>query len=526
MQDDYIERTLSPNTEEFVSIQTVHNSNEEPEVPIHCFNAEKDVKVLNDLSSTSCVFMQENKKFNSFHLQEDNRVKDNVVDIICERMETKDRTELIPPTYRSFNVRINPKKIESFKEQDVLYSIVGNLNSSLTTAELKKDEKGKISSSTNDCVSESKVKIDVEPHKELSNIEHLEANERRKEHNTFTDEFDVEAQIKKITGDEGDDSFILQKSIDKSFEKVDGIKDLIESSKEDSDSEKDEKDYEKSEKNKFICASQDVTEDYKEIINIHEQSLKDTTSVLDKPVKLIQQPEKFINKAQISIKNCSQNDPRHRFKLTLCNFEEVFTAYSEESTKKISNKISAQKCDKNSMEYFSAIPPLSERIKKRTDSTLNLKSKMEIEASKIESSIDFELNKIDTNYKDKKLVSSALSDFSKSKILQDQKFINEMKRQNELEKQKSPSPTFHQEKKKITGGQSSCQNEFLPAGDSSESFTEKNIISDVESKIKPHSNTDFFSLEPQKLKDPRTAVPNKLVQIQLTQKSLPAKRKV
>lgn len=67
------------------------------------------------------------------------------------------------------------------------------------------------------------------------------------------DEFDVEAQMKKITGDDGDD---YKEKVDTSSEKdksMDGLEGLMDSSKEDSDSdEKDVEDFKKSPKQETV----------------------------------------------------------------------------------------------------------------------------------------------------------------------------------------------------------------------------------------------------------------------------------
>ncbi|KAL0106313.1 hypothetical protein PUN28_016201 [Cardiocondyla obscurior] len=305
----------------------------------------------------------------------------------------------------------------------------------------------------------------------------------RSDDNASIDEFDVEAQMKKITGDDGND---YQEKIDTSSEKdksMDGIEGLMESSKEDSDSEDKDMDDDKYCESSFKLfdisreeapfKKSDTKPDIKpEQIIVTEDSTKET----DKGRS--DEPAKEVSKAEQS---------------------STFAALSEESIfESASTNMDAEPIA-DPPKIFHSIPPLSERIRKKADPSATSKTpKMDFEAAIIESTISMDVVDGSKNGEQKSILSTALRELLEAKL--------------------DDEPTGEVMKNDIDNEINTPSQIIQPKSDSSEhsldtvqdSASIQEIPKPEETKEIPAKEEEAKPKEIKRLKDPRTVVPNSM----------------
>ncbi|XP_036149895.1 uncharacterized protein LOC105839571 isoform X2 [Monomorium pharaonis] len=300
--------------------------------------------------------------------------------------------------------------------------------------------------------------------------------------NVSIDEFDVEAQMKKITGDDGND---YQEKIDANSEKdkmdgMDGIEGLMESSKEDSDSEDKDMD-----DDKYCESSFKLFDISREETPFKESDIKPDTK-----------PEQII----VAEDDAKESDEGTNDELTkeVSKPEQSSTliALSEESIfESPSTNVDAESVT-DSPKIFHSIPPLSERIRKKTvDPSATPKTpKMDFEAAIIESTISIDDGDGSKNG-EQKILSTALRELLEAK-LDDEPAAKVMK--NEIDSEiNAPSQVIQ------------------PKSDSSEHSldTVQDSVSTQET-LKPEEipvkEEETKPKEIKRLKDPRTVVPNSM----------------
>lgn len=182
------------------------------------------------------------------------------------------------------------------------------------------------------------------------------------------DEFDVEAQMKKITGDDGDDykeKIETSSERDKSF---DGIEGLMESSKEDSgSSERDEENFPP----KSAVEEPAPPAETKDPENVEERAFKE-----------------FETLASLGVLNADKDSAEEQSRDKV----ETPAASACSSEESMFDSISNLDCESvnESPKIFQSIPPLSERIRKKTEASSAPKKQLDFEAAIIESTIDMD----------------------------------------------------------------------------------------------------------------------------------------
>lgn len=298
--------------------------------------------------------------------------------------------------------------------------------------------------------------------------------------NASIDEFDVEAQMKKITGDDGND---YQEKIDTSSEKdksMDGIEGLMESSKEDSDSE--DKDVDD---DKYCESSFKLFDISHEEIPFKESDTKPDT----KPEQII------VTEDDTKEMDKSMNDEPAK-EVSKTEQSAVFVALSEESIFETTPTNMDAESIADPPKIFHSIPPLSERIRKKADSSSTTKTpKMDFEAAIIESSISMDAVDGSKNGEQKSMLSTALRELLEAK-LDDVPTAEVMK--NDIDNEINASPQVIQ-----------------PKSDSSEHSldTVQDSASTQEApkpEETPAKEEETKPKEIKRLKDPRTVVPNSM----------------
>lgn len=214
--------------------------------------------------------------------------------------------------------------------------------------------------------------------------------EVKSDDNMSIDEFDVEAQMKKITGDDGND---YKEKVDTSSEKdksMDGIEGLMESSKEDSESEDKEMDDVKYESPTFKSFN----------LNHEEKLFRDFGSKSE--------PESIIEN---SIKDTEQSQESQKIEQP-----SVFVTSSEESIFESASSNMDTESVTEPPKIFHSIPPLSERIRKKTEINSASKSQLNFEAAIIESTIDMETVDESKSGEQKSMLSTALRELLEAKL--------------------------------------------------------------------------------------------------------------
>lgn len=295
--------------------------------------------------------------------------------------------------------------------------------------------------------------------------------------NASIDEFDVEAQMKKITGDDGND---YQEKIDTSSEKdksMDGIEGLMESSKEDSDSEDKDMDDDK------YCESSFKLFDIK-----HEEApfneLDAKPDVKSEQVSLMEDDMKETIKGDAN-DEASKEAPKTE--------SSTFTALSEESIFESTSSNAESVLDPPKI--FHSIPPLSERIRKKADPAAAPKApKMDFEAAIIESTITMDTVEESTNGEEKSMLSTALRELLEAKLEDEPEVIK-----NDIDNEISASSQVAQPKSDI-----SPERSLDVVQDSS---TAQEAPKPEEAPVKEEETKPK---EIKRLKDPRTVVPNNM----------------
>lgn len=214
----------------------------------------------------------------------------------------------------------------------------------------------------------------------------------RSDDNASIDEFDVEAQMKKITGDDGND---YQEKIDVSSEKdksMDGIEGLMESSKEDSDSEDKDMDDDKYCESSFKLFNHEETP---------FQELDSKSETKSEPITVTQD-------------STSQEVPKEAPKEE--QSPAAFTAEESTIEPTVCNADAESVADPPKI--FHSIPPLSERIRKKTDPATTSKApKMDFEVAIIESTISMDTVEDSKNGEEKSsILSTALRELLEAKL--------------------------------------------------------------------------------------------------------------
>ncbi|XP_071640254.1 uncharacterized protein Upset isoform X2 [Temnothorax longispinosus] len=298
--------------------------------------------------------------------------------------------------------------------------------------------------------------------------------------NASIDEFDVEAQMKKITGDDGND---YQEKIDTSSEKdksMDGIEGLMESSKEDSDSEDKDVDDDK------YCESS-----FKLFDISHEE-----TPFKESDAKPDTKPEQIIVAEDDTKETDKDTSDEPGKEVSKAEQSSAFAALSEESVFESSSTNMDAESVADPPKIFHSIPPLSERIRKKADPSATSKTpKMDFEAAIIESTISMDAVDGSKNGEQKSMLSTALRELLEAK-LDDEPTGEVMK--NDIDNEINASPQVIQ-----------------PKSDSSEHSldTVQDSASTQEApkpEETPAKEEETKPKELKRLKDPRTVVPNSM----------------
>jgi hypothetical protein len=360
-------------------------------------------------------------------------------------------------------------------------------------AEMQLEFGGSINEVMNKANNENKKSGD---NRKLSEITTKCRDIERSDDNISIDEFDVEAQMKKITGDDGND---YQEKIDTSLEKdksIDGIEGLMESSKEDSDSEDKDIDDERycessfklfdvNQEKTFIKESEQITVTKD---NVTENNVKDTN------------------------KNIS-----HEFLKEVSKTEQsfIFATLSEESIFEATSSNMDVKSIVEPPKIFHSIPPLSERIRKKPDPAAMPKTpKMDFEAAIIESAINMDTVDESKNGEQKLILSTALRELLEAK-LDDVPMVEVMK--NDIDNEINVSS-------QVIKSTSDSSERSLDI-DQNSTMARQEVWKPEETSTKEE---EIQPKEIKRLKDPRTVVPNNMP-APLTIKPdavPPAKRKV
>ncbi|KAG5309703.1 KMT2E methyltransferase, partial [Acromyrmex insinuator] len=315
--------------------------------------------------------------------------------------------------------------------------------------------------------------------------------------NASIDEFDVEAQMKKITGDDGND---YQEKIDTSSEKdksMDGIEGLMDSSKEDSDSEDKDVDDDK------YCESS-----FKLFDISHEE-----TSFKESDTKPDTKPEQIIVTEDDTKETDKGTNDEPAKEVSTVEEPSAFAALSEESIFDSTSANMDTESIADSPKIFHSIPPLSERIRKKTDSSATPKTpKMDFEAAIIESTISMDAVDGSKNGEQKSMLSTALRELLEAK-LDDEPTAEVMK--NDVDNEiNTPSQVIQP---KLDSSEHS-----LDTIQDSASIQETPKLEET-----PTKEEETKPKEIKRLKDPRTVVPNSMPAPAFKPDSLPpVKRKL
>ncbi|XP_026667382.1 uncharacterized protein LOC108622569 isoform X3 [Ceratina calcarata] len=280
------------------------------------------------------------------------------------------------------------------------------------------------------------------------------------------DEFDVEAQMMKITGDDGND---YKEKVDTSSEKdksMDGIEGLMESSKEDSESD----DKEMDEEEKYEPSFKNFT------LNHEEKFFKEFDS---KP-----EPEVVLEN---NTKEPEQNEELR--KIEQC----AFVPSSEESIFESASSNMDTESIVEPPKIFHSIPPLSERIRKKTETSNASKSQLNFEAAIIESTIDMDSVDGSKNGEQKSMLSTALRELLEAKL-------DDLSTDSAKEEPSEENNAPYVEPKSVTSEQNPEVQETAL----------KPAFQPVQNEEAPVKEEEPPPKEIKRLKDPRTVVPNSM----------------
>lgn len=312
------------------------------------------------------------------------------------------------------------------------------------------------------------VSSEHEKSDEDKQIENNKDSEIRSEDNMSIDEFDVEAQMKRITGDDGND---YKEKVDTSSEKdksMDGIEGLMESSKEDSESEDRDIDDTKYSESSFKLFGISNEENFKEF-----ERKSELTNLSEDEVKAIEKP---INNESQKIDQTSS-----------------FVISSEESIFESTSSNMDTESVLDPPKIFHSIPPLSERIRKKIDPSSTTKTQLNFEAAIIESTIDMEAEEVCKNGEEKSMLSTALRELLEAKLEEESPEESKTKANNE-------DATSYKEIISL-----SPENTGEAKDPITKSNNQETHLDDVSMK-----QNDIQPKEIKRLKDPRTVVPNNM----------------
>lgn len=290
--------------------------------------------------------------------------------------------------------------------------------------------------------------------------------------NASIDEFDVEAQMKKITGDDGND---YQEKIDTGSEKdksMDGIEGLMESSKEDSDSE-----------------DKDMDDDDESSLKLFDMKHEEAPfNELDaKP----DEKSGRVSPMEEDVKETMKGDASDEAPKTESS---TFAALSEESIFESASSNAESVLDPPKI--FHSIPPLSERIRKKADPAAPKAPKMDFEAAIIESTITMDTVEESTNGEEKSMLSTALRELLEAKLDDEPEVIK-----HDIDNEISASSQVAQPKSDISPERS------LDVTVQDTSATAQEAPKPEEAPVKEEETKPK---EIKRLKDPRTVVPNNM----------------
>ncbi|XP_031778266.1 uncharacterized protein LOC100114564 isoform X3 [Nasonia vitripennis] len=420
-------------------------------------------------------------------------------------------------------------------ETDELSSPIATMESDAElkkrVAELRLEFGGGIAVLTNIC-NEANKSFEDQPH--LVHVKH-------EENNDMIDELDVEAQMKQITGDDGDD---YKEKVDINLERdksMDGIEGLMESSKEDSESEPENRDMEDfrdcdqlfekfnekrenpedSEKRvfkEFECKNR-ISSVKGEFDRIEQQTSSTKTGKLEiltesthlKSVELLDSISKHIGNFDngATLKEIDQSHDSEAKKQEYKSTAMIPTP--EESMMELdSMELPSEGILEEPAKIFPSIPPLSERIRKKVDTNPAPKSKLEIEASIIESSLDMEVVNDAQDVQEKKILSTALRELLEAKIEPETEPTPEPVNKNVIENRVNATlETNPVEQALIEETVDVCLVVTLPPPVANDQIN-RNIVDPTVMKLDPPPPEP---VKDPRLKDPRTVVPNKITSL-------------
>lgn len=308
----------------------------------------------------------------------------------------------------------------------------------------------------------------------------------RSDDSASIDEFDVEAQMKKITGDDGND---YQEKIDTSSERdksIDGIEGLMESSKEDSDSE--DKDIEL--RDVKYCAS---------VFKLFSQG---------EETRVFKESDQSTKSEQIAVtedNNAKEtSDKGTNQELAKTEQSSVLAASLEESIFESTSTSMDAEPVADPPKTFQPIPPLSERIRRKTDPIVTPKTtpSLDFEAAIIESTISTDAVDESKNGEQKSMLSSALRELLEAKL--DDEPAKVTKNEN-INNEAADASQVAQPAKPSDSPECST--------DVRNSSTPTPTLSPRESRPEeapPVKEEEAKPKEIKRLKDPRTVVPNNM----------------
>lgn len=304
--------------------------------------------------------------------------------------------------------------------------------------------------------------------------------DKKSDDNAWIDEFDVEAQMKKITGDDGND---YKEKIETSLERdksMDGIEGLMESSKEDSESEdRDIEDPKYNEPLEKFDSSKEAVEErvFKEFETNREN--KDTAAAssvdaVDSGVKSSASPEQQLAKMEVN--------------------KTASIASSEDTMfESVSSSMDVEQATEEPTKIFHSIPPLSERIRKKPESTGMTKKQLDlVEAAIIESTIELESCDVSENGEKKTELATALRELLEANIDDDAE--PKLTNTTDLKESVNPPPIAE----RVEENSQERVNDTAEHGPANDKPPEDASTKDGE--ITPP--------EIRRLKDPRTVTPN------------------
>lgn len=418
----------------------------------------------------------------------------------------------------------NEQDIETDELSSPIAAMESDAELKKRVAELRLEFGGGIAALTNLC-NEASKSFEDQPH-----LVHV----KREEDNAMIDEFDVEAQMKQITGDDGDD---YKEKVDTNSERdksMDGIEGLMESSKEDSESEPEnqdtedfgdcheffEKSDEKLEKSKdleervfkeFECKTRTlhVKEEFDEtqhssLTKTEEVGLQTESSHLTNKESLGSTEKQLENVDNVASKEVDQCHDSESKKQEYKSKGMIPTP--EESMMELdSMELPSEDVPEEPAKIFPSIPPLSERIRKKVDTNPAPKSKLEIEASIIESSLDMEVVDHVQDGQETKILSTALRELLEAKIEPESKPTPEPVNKNVIESRISATLETANpvEQTLIEETADACLVTPPPVANDQ---INRNLVPIV-MKLDPPPPEP---VKDPRLKDPRTVVPNKI----------------